>query len=31
MIADGIPKEKWVDYAADVLTNTIKSDPKAYK
>jgi hypothetical protein len=31
IIADGIPKEKWVDYAADVLTNTIKSDPKAYK
>ena len=31
LVAQNIPKEKWVDMAADILTNTIKSDPKAYK
>ena len=31
LIAQNIPKEKWVDMTADILTNTIKSDPKAYK
>lgn len=31
LVAKNIPKEKWVDMTADILTNTIKSDPKAYK
>lgn len=31
LIENNIPKEKWVDMAADILSNTIKSDPKAYK
>jgi hypothetical protein len=30
-IAKNIPKDKWVDMAADILTNTINSDSNAYK